>query len=154
MKDIILFFQRNPIKMLIYCIILVTCYMPVILNDYAFSDDWVKIYYGINGFKPYIVPEITAGRIIYALMIYISWKFVFLHDSLRIFRILDILAIIAFAISFYYFLNKGKYFNSNGFLQFLLPLTIALSPPLYVYAAWYTCWPSALLYSQASYLFL
>lgn len=126
----------------IYIAIILICYAPVLLNEYAQTDDYTKLYFQLSNLTDDIPRHcISGGRWLFALFSLIDHNFVLLPSSLTPFRLIYILTITLYSILFYNFLVKNEFFSTSPLLRFLLPLTLACSSPFYLYGAWFTCWP-------------
>lgn len=122
-------------------IMLLIAYTPVMINNYAFSDDWVRINQLLSGNPEWGDWEIRSGRPLYGFFLSISNFFIYSYLDLKYFRICFVIALILFCAMFYYFLKRREIFKDEEYLNLLVPLTICLCPSLYLQGAWFTCFP-------------
>lgn len=145
--------KRQKLLMVGICLALFILYFPVISNDYAFSDDWVRINQILTNKLQWGQLEIQTGRPLYGLLLSLSNFFIRDSSDLAYFRFIYVIGLIIFCYLFYKFLTARKIFGSQYYLNLLIPLTICTSSPLYLHGAWFVCFPYvlSLIFSLISY---
>lgn len=145
--------KRQKLVIVGFCFALLIFYFPVIANDYAFSDDWVRINQILTNNLQWGQWEVQTGRPLYGLLLSVSNFFIRNSTDLAYFRFIYVIGLIIFCYLFYNFLSTRKIFSACNYLNFLIPLTICTSSPLYLHGAWFICFPYvfSLIFSLISY---
>ena len=122
-------------------ICLLLAYFPILYYNYAFSDDWDKILSAMTGNHPWGAWEIQGGRPLYGFLLGWSNHFISKSADIALFRGISLVMTICFVFGFICFLRWKKIFSSHKILELLVPLGVGISAPIYLYNAWYTCFP-------------
>ncbi len=109
-------------------------FTPVVINSYAFSDDYFAIYHGMNDELRDVMGQIVAGgRPVYALFYYYAFHVVKCIADLRWLRAIGVSGIGAVAMVTYLTAIRSSLPRPAALA---IALLVGLMPPFQVCAAW------------------
>ena len=139
---------------IVVCLLL--AYLPILSHDYAFSDDWAKLLCGMTGEHPWGAFEAQGGRPLYGILLGWSTYFVSGSADAVVFRGVSLVLTMGFVAGFSCFLRWRGIFASHKALELAVPLAVGVSSSIYLYNAWYICFPYSvgLMFMLSSYIVL
>jgi hypothetical protein len=136
-------------------LLLLICYSPVYLTNYAFSDDWTYLYSSFNDPSSLLKWDLLSGRPVYGVLRY--WYAFFTTDTVSFvyLRLFSVFSLIALCCYIYEFTCKREIFDNNT-QRITFSLLLCLLPSFQVFAAWAVCFPYiiSVLFSGISYSIL
>ncbi len=120
----------------LFLAVFLTVYAPVLLNSYAFTDDFFDLAAALRGDMSWpITKKITEGRPLLALLTYISLTTAKDIEDLRYLRLVGIVGIAVLAWSVFRLLVRTGWEPVRSFFASVILCTTL---PFHVYAAWAT----------------
>lgn len=128
---------------LLYACVIIAIFAPVILQDYAFTDDYVSLGNSILGGTSTFEWDILSGRPIYAILRDITQGYLTDIGDFSLIRAFTVVSTIIFCIFIRLFL-VNRQITSNHILLFFAPIFLSLAPAIVVYVSWASCYPYVL----------
>lgn len=129
--------------LLFYFLFIFLAYSPVMLFNYAFSDDWATLSNVFQGEGSPFQWDMQSGRPLYAIARHFGFMMVHGINDLTYLRLFSVITILILCCYLFYFINKRNIFCTN-ITKIIFPLLICFIPAMQVYSAWATCFPFTL----------
>ncbi|CAI0763446.1 Uncharacterised protein [Serratia quinivorans] len=125
---------------LIYALIILIGFSPIIFSHYAFMDDYTTLYYSLSGEGSTFQWDVLSGRPSYAVFRFIYQGLVHNIQDFSYVRAFTIVTVFIYCSLIHSFIvNRG--ITKSKTVAFYLPIFLSFNPAILVFTAWATCFP-------------